>query len=87
MNKMVRKIEIGQKNNPVGCLAFLNDWLLVAGTHTGLLSLVDLRKYQIVKEVKNCHNRKYDESIQCMIVRGESEVMTGGTDGIIKHWA
>lgn len=79
-NRMIRKMYV---DTSISCVKSMTDWQIVCGTHSGSLSIWDLRKYQKVLQFEKCHQTKYDEGILCLWAQPD-RVFTGGADGSIK---
>jgi WD40 repeat protein len=57
---------------------------LISGSHDGSIKVWDLRNYRCVSEVENAHARKYDESVMCLNVFGNSPFFgSGGGDSTV----
>jgi hypothetical protein len=54
---MIRKLQL---NSSVSCVREVKDWQVVCGTHSGGISVWDLRNYQMIQEFNKSHAVKYD---------------------------
>lgn len=55
----------------------------MCGTHSGMISMWDLRTYQKIADYDNVHTKKYDEGVLCLWSAGDIFI-SGGADGAVK---
>lgn len=71
----------------VSCIAIPNNtkWQVFSGCHDGNIYLWDVRMNQILREITNAHQRKYDEGIQTLtLIEDKQLLVSGGADSLIK---
>lgn len=73
-------------SDAVTSLAFTSSGLhLISGGHDGAIKVWDVRTQKIIQELKNTHQRKYDESIMCLAACDNAPMLvSGGADSVIK---